>query len=101
VGQLLQQRLQPLLQSEVRTTLLGHVQRGGSPTPFDRVLATRFGWHAAQLVRQRRFGRMVALQGDACTSVPIAEVAGRNRTVPLDHPLLQAARGIGVMLADA
>jgi 6-phosphofructokinase 1 len=101
VGHLLQQRLQPLLQSEVRTTLLGHVQRGGSPTPFDRVLATRFGWHAAQLVRQRRFGRMVALQGDACTSVPIAEVAGRNRTVPLDHPLLQAARGIGVMLADA
>jgi phosphofructokinase-like protein len=98
VGHLLQSRLQPLLSSEVRTTLLGHVQRGGSPTAFDRVLATRFGWHAAQLVKQGRFGRMVALRGDECTSVPIAEVAGRNRTVPPDHPLLQAARGIGVML---
>ena len=100
VGHLLQQRLQPLLQSEVRTTLLGHVQRGGSPTPFDRVLATRFGYHAAQLVKAGQFGRMVALQGDACISVPISEVAGRNRTVPVGHPLLMAARGLGLSLGD-
>ena len=96
----LQQQLQPLVRSEVRTTQLGHVQRGGSPTAFDRVLATRFGYHAAQLVERGEFGRMVALQGDTCTSVPIADVAGRNRTVPLDHPLLQAARGIGVEIGD-
>ena len=100
VGHLLQQRLQPLLQSEVRTTLLGHVQRGGSPTPFDRVLATRFGYHAAQLAKAGQFGRMVALQGDACISVPISEVAGRNRTVPVGHPLLMAARGLGLSLGD-
>ncbi len=98
VGHWLQQQLQPLVQSEVRTTLLGHVQRGGSPTAFDRVLATRFGWHAAQLLRAGQTGRMVALQGDVCVSVPLADVAGRNRTVPPDHALLQAARGIGVSL---
>ena len=71
VGQWLQQQLEPLLASEVRTTLLGHVQRGGTPTAFDRVLATRFGYHAAQLVKAGQFGRMVALQGDVCTSVPL------------------------------
>lgn len=98
VGHWLQQQLQPLVQSEVRTTLLGHLQRGGSPTAFDRILATRFGVHAAALVKAGRFGRMVALQGDRCTSVPIGDVAGRNRTVPLDHELLHAARVTGVML---
>ena len=100
VGHWLQQQLQPLLASEVRTTLLGHVQRGGSPTAYDRVLATRFGWHAAQLLRAGQTGRMVALQGDVCTSVPLADVAGRNRTVPGGHELLQAARGLGVCLGE-
>ncbi len=98
VGALLAQQLQPLLHSEVRATLLGHVQRGGAPTPFDRVLATRFGWHAAELVRAGQFGRMVALQGNSVTSVEMASVAGRNRPVPLDHPLLAAVRGLGVSL---
>jgi 6-phosphofructokinase 1 len=96
----LQQRLQPLLSSEVRSTLLGHVQRGGTPTAFDRVLATRFGWHAAELVQQGRWGRMVALQGDTIVSHDIAGIAGRSRPVPLDHPLLQVARGTGVMLGQ-
>lgn len=94
----LQSQLQPLLASEVRATVLGHTQRGGTPTAFDRVLATRFGYHAAQLVKAGDFGRMVALQADACLSVPLSEVAGRTRVVPLDHPLLQAVRGLGVCL---
>jgi 6-phosphofructokinase 1 len=96
----LQARLQPMLTSEVRSTLLGHTQRGGTPTAFDRVLATRFGWHAAQLVREGRFGRMVTLRGDEIHSVEIETIAGRSRPVPLEHPLLQAARGIGVMLGQ-
>jgi ATP-dependent phosphofructokinase / diphosphate-dependent phosphofructokinase len=100
VGQWLQRQLQPLLDSEVRVTLLGHVQRGGSPTAFDRVLATRFGWHAAQLVLSGQTGRMVALQGDTCVSVPLADVVGRNRTVPPGHPLLLAALGLGVSLGQ-
>ncbi|EHR72634.1 6-phosphofructokinase [Burkholderiales bacterium JOSHI_001] len=100
VGPWLQSQLQPRLESEVRATLLGHVQRGGTPTAFDRVLATRFGFHAAQLVGAGRFGRMVTLQGSDCTSVPIADVAGRNRLVPPDHPLLAAARALGVGLGQ-
>ena len=98
VGAVLAQQLQPQLQSEVRATLLGHVQRGGSPTPFDRVLATRFGWAAAELLRQGRYGVMVALQGDQVTQVALAEVAGKNRPVPDDHPLLVAAEGLGISL---
>ncbi|MBL8342956.1 MAG: ATP-dependent 6-phosphofructokinase [Rubrivivax sp.] len=98
VGQVLQHRLQPLLSCEVRSTLLGHVQRGGTPTAFDRVLATRYGVHAAELVASGRCGRMVALQGDRVTSVPLADVAGGSRPVPADHELLRAARGTGVLL---
>ena len=98
VGAVLAHQLQGLISSEVRATVLGHVQRGGSPTPFDRVLATRFGWHAAQLVHQRRWDRMVALQQGEITSVPLNQVADRNRPVPADHPLLQAAQGLGVCL---
>jgi phosphofructokinase-like protein len=100
VGQALQQALQPRVASEVRTTLLGHVQRGGTPTPFDRVLGTLFGVAAAELVVQRRFGRMVALQGGAITSVAIAEVAGRSRRVPADDPLWAAARAVGVSFGE-
>jgi 6-phosphofructokinase 1 len=98
VGQVLQQRLQPLLRCEVRSTLRGHVQRGGTPTAFDRVLATRYGVHAAELVATRRYDRMVALQGDRVTSVPLSDVAGGSRPVPRDHELLRAARGTGVLL---
>lgn len=98
VANWLQQQLQPRLSSEVRSTLLGHTQRGGTPTAFDRVLATRFGWAAADLVREGRFGRMVVLRGDEIESVEIAGIAGRNRPVPVDHPLLRAARDTGVML---
>ncbi len=101
VGHVLRAQLQPLLSSEVRTTVLGHVQRGGDPTPFDRVLATRFGHHAAELVLARRFGEMVTLSGARITSVPIARVANVQRLVTLDHELVTMARDIGVCLGDA
>jgi ATP-dependent phosphofructokinase / diphosphate-dependent phosphofructokinase len=100
VGEHLRAMLEPHLKSEVRTTLLGHVQRGGTPTAFDRVLATRFGHAAAQLAMQGRFGEMVALQADECISVPLEQVAGKNRLVPRDHALVKAARNIGVCLGD-
>jgi ATP-dependent phosphofructokinase / diphosphate-dependent phosphofructokinase len=95
----LQQRLQPGLASEVRSAVLGHTQRGGTPTAFDRVLATRFGVHAAGLVQRREFGRMVTLAGADCASVPLAAVAGQNRRVPPGHELLRAAQALGVVLA--
>ena len=100
VGHVLRQQLQPHLKSEVRTTVLGHVQRGGDPTPFDRVLATRFGHHAAQLVIAGKFGRMVTLQDGRIGSVPIADVANTQRTVPPGHELITTARDIGVCLGD-
>ena len=100
VGHTLREQLQPLVNSEVRTTVLGHVQRGGTPTPFDRVLATQYGNQAAQLVVQRRFNRMVTLQGGQLGCIALAEVAERHRSVPLDHPLLLAARQIGVSLGQ-
>ena len=64
--------------------MLGHVQRGGSPTPRDRVLATRYGLKAADLVEQHRFGRMAALQGDAIVDVSLDEATAELKTVPPD-----------------
>lgn len=98
VAHVLRAQLQARLATEVRATVLGHVQRGGTPTPFDRVLATHYGNAAAELVREQRFGTMVAWQRGAMTSVPLAAVAGRSRCVPLDHPLLRCAEQIGVCL---
>ena len=100
VGHVLRLQLQPHLKSEVRTTVLGHVQRGGEPTPFDRILATRFGHRAAQLVLQRKFGRMVTLRGARLASVPIADVANIQRLVSPAHELVKMARDIGVCLGD-
>ena len=100
VGAWLQAQLEPHLQGEVRATLLGHVQRGGTPTAFDRVLATRFGCHAARLVRAGAFGRMVVLRGADCDSVALDEIAGRSRPVPPGHELLAAAQGIGVWMGS-
>jgi ATP-dependent phosphofructokinase / diphosphate-dependent phosphofructokinase len=100
VGHVLREMLQPQLKSEVRATVLGHVQRGGMPTPFDRVLATQFGAQAAQLVLRGEFNRMVTLQGGQLSSLPLAQVAARNRCVPTDHPLLGVARQISVSLGE-
>ena len=98
VGNVLRAQLEPLLGCEVRTTILGHVQRGGPPTPFDRVLATQYGHAAAELVASGRFNRVVVLQGERIESVPLADVAGRSRNVPLDHPLLRTAADTGISL---
>jgi ATP-dependent phosphofructokinase / diphosphate-dependent phosphofructokinase len=100
VGHALREQLQPLLHSEVRATVLGHVQRGGSPTPYDRVLATQFGHEAAQLVIQQRFGHMVTWQQGRLGHIALQDVARQHRNVPLDYPLLQLARQIGVSLGS-
>ena len=101
VGIELQHRLQPLLASEVRATVLGHVQRGGAPTPADRVLATLYGDAAAGLVRAGAWGRLVTREGGVIGSAPLAEVGGVQRTVPTDHPLMVCARQIGVSFGEA
>jgi 6-phosphofructokinase 1 len=69
---------------ETRVTVLGHVQRGGSPTPRDRVLATRYGLKAADLVQEGKFGQMAALHGDAIVDVSLEEATRELKTVPED-----------------
>jgi 6-phosphofructokinase 1 len=86
--------------SEVRSIVLGHTQRGGSPTAADRVLATAFGSHAAALVAAGGFGRMVALHNQRLTSVAIDEIAGRVRQVPADSPLIGAAHALGISFGN-
>jgi 6-phosphofructokinase 1 len=82
VGDLLAREIEERTGYETRVTVLGHVQRGGSPTPRDRVLATRFGLKASDLVQEERFGMMAALQGDAIVAVPLSEAVARLKTVP-------------------
>jgi 6-phosphofructokinase 1 len=84
VGHRLAQEIEQRTGFETRVTVLGHVQRGGSPTPRDRILATRYGLKAADLVEEGRFGRMAALQGDAIVDVALAEATTELKTVPDD-----------------
>lgn len=95
VGKVLEAQLQERIHSEVRTTILGHMQRGGTPTSFDRNLATAFGTYAASMVASGHFGRMVAMQGNRLTSVPLESVANQTREVPADNPMIAAALGVG------
>jgi ATP-dependent phosphofructokinase / diphosphate-dependent phosphofructokinase len=81
--------------SEVRTAILGHVQRGGTPTAYDRTLATAFGAYAAALVADGQYGRMAAVQQGRLASVALADVADRQRTVSHDAPMLAAALAVG------
>jgi 6-phosphofructokinase 1 len=83
---------------EVRTTVLGHIQRGGSPTAFDRVLGTRLGAAAVDAAARGDFGTMVALKTPNIVLVPLSELAGLCRTVPVDHQLIRAAEATGVNL---
>jgi len=88
-------QLQTLTRLEARVTALGHLQRGGVPTPTDRLLATRLGTTCAELIERGTFGVMVAVKGEACLPVPLEEVAGKRKTVPPDHPWIRSARLVG------
>ena len=81
---------------ETRETVLGYIQRGGSPTAYDRNLATRMGGHATELIAQGMFGRMVALKGNTIESVPLSEVAGKLKLVTEDHDLIVQGRRMGI-----
>lgn len=81
---------------ETRETVLGYIQRGGAPTPYDRNLATRMGGHATELIARGETGRMVALRGGEMTSVPLAEVAGRLKAVTEDNDLVVQGRRMGI-----
>ncbi len=85
---------------EVRVTIPGHVQRGGAPCAYDRVLATRFGAKAAELIINKKYGYMVGLKNNKVVPVPLNEVAGKLKTVPLDCDLIKEARNIGISFGD-
>jgi ATP-dependent phosphofructokinase / diphosphate-dependent phosphofructokinase len=96
----LSQRLEQLTGLESRVTILGHLQRGGTPSAGDRLLATRLGTACADLLNQGVFGVMVAARGDGAEPVPLEQVVGRRKIVPMDHPWIRAARNVGVCLGD-
>ena len=81
---------------ETRETVLGYIQRGGAPTAFDRNLATRMGGYATEMIATGQFGRMVALQNDRISSIPLAEVAGKLKLVNEDHDLIVQGKRMGV-----
>jgi 6-phosphofructokinase 1 len=93
-------QLQDLTGTEARVTSLGHVQRGGVPTPFDRMLCTRLGTRAAELLAEGVYNVMVAYRDGQCVPVPLERVAGLRKTIPPDHPTVTSARLVGTCLGD-
>ena len=85
---------------ETRHVVLGHLQRGGAPTAFDRTLATRFGGKAVELLLTGQFGVMVANHPPDIVPVPLGDVVGKIRTVPLGYDLVRTARALGVSFGD-
>ena len=85
---------------ETRSVVLGHLQRGGAPTSFDRTLATRFGGHAVELLLKGETDKMVAFHPPAIVGIPLEDVVGKTKTVPLDYDLMKTARAIGVAFGD-
>lgn len=100
IGHKVADDIEDKIQVETRVTILGHLLRGGVPSPADRLLATRFGVAAAEHVAKRKFGKMVALRGNEIITVPIDEIAGKTRTVPPDSPYLSMARSVGTCLGE-
>ena len=100
IGQLVAQAIQVATGIESRSTVLGHIQRGGSPSPFDRVLATRFGVAAAHIAMSGPYGQMVCLRHNRITHVSLAEATHRIKVVPVDSQLISAARAIGISFGD-
>jgi 6-phosphofructokinase len=96
----LSQQLESLTGLESRVTILGHVQRGGTPSPADRLLATRLGAACAQYINDGIYGVMVASRGDSSEPVSLELVAGNRKVVPLDHPWLETARLVGTNLGE-
>jgi len=96
VGNTIAFSIREAIKKEVRVTVLGHIQRGGSPTPYDRILATRFGVMAADLIARGEFGKMTCLQAGKIEAVPLEEAIGVYKTVDPSCDIVRAARGVGI-----
>ena len=93
-------QLEKLTGKETRSVVLGHLQRGGAPTSFDRMLATRFGARAVELLLEGTFDHMVAFHPPSIEAVPLADIVGKTRTIPPDFDVLRTAKAMGVSLGD-
>jgi 6-phosphofructokinase 1 len=100
IGATVAAQLERLTGKETRYVVLGHLQRGGAPTSFDRILATRFGARAVELVLEGRFGTMVAFHPPEIVAVPLERIVGRTRNVPLEFDVLRTARAMGISLGE-
>ncbi|MBM3132779.1 MAG: 6-phosphofructokinase, partial [Chloroflexi bacterium] len=100
IGFVLGAQIEKLTGIETRTVVMGHLQRGGVPTPFDRILATKLGAKAVDMIEGKEFGYMVGIRGNSVVKVPLDEAAKGQRTVPPDDPLVQAARSVGTSFGD-
>ncbi len=100
IAQVLSKQITEKTGLETRATILGHVQRGGTPVAFDRVLATEFGHRAISMVATRDWNHMVVMHGGETDMVPIEKVAHQQRKIPLEHPLIGMARALNVCLGD-
>lgn len=100
IGNVVAAEIEQRLHRDVRCVVLGHLQRGGPPTTFDRVLATQFGAHAVRLVHHSHFGQMICFRPPQIDSVPIAEAVSRLRRVDPSSAAVQAARALGISFGD-
>lgn len=100
IGNRIAEEIERITSVETRVTVLGHLQRGGRPAPYDRILSTRYGVKAVELINEGKFGMMVGLQGDSITAVSLEDAVGRLKTVPADGELVQIAKSIGVSFGD-
>jgi 6-phosphofructokinase 1 len=96
----LSSELEEMTGLETRVTILGHYQRGGTPSAIDRALATQLGSECVSLIEKGQFGVMVAARGGETVAVPLEEVVGIRKTVPLDHPWIKSARNVNTCLGD-
>ncbi len=100
VGHVVASQIEAAVGVETRTTVLGHVQRGGPPIAADRILATHFGYYAIQLAAAGATGRMVVRQNSVFSDIDLLETVGKQRQVPLDSPLIEAARAVRTCFGD-
>ncbi len=100
IANVVSDKISELTGKESRCVVLGHVQRGGSPTPYDRILATRFGAAAVAAVHEGQFGKMVALHAQEIVTVNLDDVCGKMKSVPADGEQVRAARGVGIAFGD-
>jgi len=100
IGNLVATEISDLTGVETRTTVLGHIQRGGAPIASDRILATNFGFHAMAVLASGKRSRMVVRDNNLFSDIDLFETVGKQRLVPIDHPLIAAARAIGTSFGD-